>query len=108
MIEVTQADRLAAAQIYQRFRDHDYAKWIGDGTNAGGDFDTVIQAFARHRRATEARAQGLVELLEMMDGIGYKELNLSNYTHDDVCALNNAYVEMQLILTQALATWRRT
>lgn len=51
MVEVTQADRLAAAQIYQRFRDHDYAKWIGDGTNAGGDFDTVIQAFARHRLA---------------------------------------------------------
>ena len=67
-----------------------------------------LQAIARHRLATEARAQGLVELLEMMDGIGYKELNLSNYTHDDVCALNNAYVEMQLILTQALATWRRT
>lgn len=59
-------------------------------------------------QATEARAQGLVELLEMVDSIEYKELNLSNYTHDDVCALNNAYVEMQLILTQALATWRRT
>lgn len=59
-------------------------------------------------QATEARAQGLVELLEMVDSIEYKELNLSNYTHDDVCALNNVYVEMQLILTQALATWRRT
>ena len=56
MIEVTQADRLAAAQIYQRFRDHDYAKWIGDGTNAGGDFDTVIQAFARHRIAARDAA----------------------------------------------------
>lgn len=59
-------------------------------------------------QATEARAQGLVELLEMLDSIEYKELNLSNYTHDDVCALNNVYVKMQLILTQALATWRRT
>ncbi len=53
MVEVTQEDRLAAMQIYQRFRDHDYAKWIGDGTNAGGDGDTVIQAFARHRIAAE-------------------------------------------------------
>ncbi len=56
MIEVAQEDRLAAAQIYQRFRDHDYAKWIGDGTNAGGDGDTVIQAFARHRIAAENAA----------------------------------------------------
>ena len=53
MVEVTREDRLAAMQIYQRFRDHDYAKWIGDGTNAGGDGDTVIQAFARHRIAAE-------------------------------------------------------
>jgi len=67
MIEVTQADRLAAAQIYQRFRDHDYAKWIGDGTNAGGDFDTVIQAFARHRIA--ALEEAATEL-ERQDGHG--------------------------------------
>ena len=75
-----------------------------------GNYDEfgIVQAPLLAIQATEARAQGLVELLEMMDGIGYKELNLSNYTHDDVCALNNAYVEMQLILTQALATWRRT
>ena len=65
MIEVTQADRLAAAQIYQRFRDHDYAKWIGDGTNAGGDFDTVIQAFARHRIA--ARDAALEEAAKVVE-----------------------------------------
>lgn len=51
MVEVTQADRLEAVRIYQRFRDHDYAKWIGDGTNATGDADSVMQAFARHRIA---------------------------------------------------------
>lgn len=68
----------------------------------------IVQAPLLAIQATEARAQGLVELLEMVDSIEYKELNLSNYTHDDVCALNNVYVEMQLILTQALATWRRT
>lgn len=47
--QVTQKDREAAARIYQNFRDHDYAKWILDGTNAMGDHDPVIQAFARHR-----------------------------------------------------------
>lgn len=74
-----------------------------------GDMRRLVYITAKEElAATEARAQGLVELLEMMDSIEYKELNLSNYTHDDVCALNNAYVEMQLILTQALATWRRT
>ena len=79
-----------------------------DTWNALNELFVSLPAIFDAIQATEARAQGLVELLEMMDGIGYKELNLSNYTHDDVCALNNAYVEMQLILTQALATWRRT
>lgn len=76
MIEVTQADRLAAAQIYQRFRDHDYAKWIGDGTNAGGDFDTVIQAFARHRIA--ARDAALEEAAKVAD-----EYAVFHDKHDD-------------------------
>ena len=57
--EVTQADLDAAASIYQNFRDHDYAKWVREGTNAGGDSDRVIQAFARHR--LEALAQGRLE-----------------------------------------------
>ena len=78
---------------------------ILDGERDGTD---IVQSALLAIQATEARAQGLVEALEMMEGIEYKELNLSNYTHDDVCALNNAYVEMQLILTQALTTWRRT
>lgn len=83
----------------------DYGELILSGLY---DHVAVVQSALLAIQATEARAQGLVDALEMMDGIEYKELNLSNYTHDDVCALNNAYVEMQLILTQALATWRRT
>ena len=55
MVEVTQEDREAAAMIYQRFRDYDYARWIMDGTNAMGDHDSVIQAFAAHRIAAEKR-----------------------------------------------------
>lgn len=54
---IIQADREAAARIYQRFRDHDYAKWIMEGANASGDGDSVIQAFASHREAAEARAR---------------------------------------------------
>ena len=104
LADVTQADREAAADFFE------CSTFAGRDAFLRGDEDSsdVVQAFAKHRQATEARAQGLVELLEMMDSIEYKELNLSNYTHDDVCALNNAYVEMQLILTEALATWRRT
>ena len=94
----------AAAWTDQRYDDSVNAAY----RNGALDDDMRVQVTLLAIKATEARAQGLVELLEMMDGIGYKELNLSNYTHDDVCALNNAYVEMQLILTQALATWRRT
>lgn len=57
MVEVTQEDREAAAIIYQRFRDYDYAGWILDGTNAMGDADSVIQAFACHRIAAEQRGK---------------------------------------------------
>lgn len=60
---VTDADRQEAARIYQRFRDHDYAKWIMDGTNASGNGDSVIQAFARHRQAAEAPLWAEVERL---------------------------------------------
>lgn len=64
MVEVTQADRLEAVRIYQRFRDHDYAKWIGDGTNATGDADGVMQAFARHRiAAAQAERAAVAEWL---------------------------------------------
>ena len=109
LADVTDEDREAAhefhREMFRRLMDNELSKTLGEEE---GDARPIYQAFARHRRATEARAQVLVELLEMMDGIEYKELNFSNYTHDDVCALNNAYVEMQLILTQALATWRRT
>jgi len=55
MVKATQEDREAAAMIYQRFRDCDYARWIMDGTNAMGVHDSVIQAFAVHRIAAEKR-----------------------------------------------------
>ena len=54
---VTQADRDAAAQVYQSFRDHDFAKWISQGTNAGGDYNFIIQLFARHRIAATSAAE---------------------------------------------------
>ena len=51
MTDITQADRDAAAAIYQNFRDHDYAGWVRDGTNAGGDHDWVIQTVAKRYEA---------------------------------------------------------
>lgn len=50
---VTQGDREAAARVYQQFRDHDYARWVREGTNATGDHDSIVQAFARHRLASQ-------------------------------------------------------
>jgi hypothetical protein len=75
MVEVRQEDRLAAMQIYQRFWDHDYVKWIGDGTNAGGDGYTVIQAFARHRIAALEEAAKVADELddEVLRGHDYGE-----------------------------------
>ena len=54
---VTQADREAAARVYQNFRDHDYAKWVSEGTNATGDADWLIQAFALHRTRPATSAE---------------------------------------------------
>lgn len=67
MTEVTHEDRLAAKQIYQRFRDHDYAKWIADGTNAGGDADAVIQLFKAHRIAAEARGMEQAAMIALSE-----------------------------------------
>lgn len=79
-IEVTQTDREAAARIYQRFRDYDYAKWIMEGENAGGDHDQVIQAFARHRIASEEAGflRGVKAALEA----AAKEVAAANYASD--------------------------
>ena len=43
---IEQCDRDAAADIYQRFRDHDMAGWCKRGK---ADADSIIQAFAKHR-----------------------------------------------------------
>lgn len=51
ILAVTQADREAAAQVYSSFRDHDFATWIRNGSNASGDHNSIIQMFARHRIA---------------------------------------------------------
>lgn len=56
-VAVTQADQEAAASVYARFRDHDYAAWVRAGTNAMGDNDSIIQAFARHRIEATREAQ---------------------------------------------------
>ena len=48
---ITDADRKAAAETYQRFRDYDFAGWILEGKC---DTDSTVQAFARHHQAAEA------------------------------------------------------
>lgn len=72
MTNVTQEDRDAAARIYQNFRDYDFARWITEGTNAGGDANWAIQLMARHREAAEAKErERIVAWLREKDGYGY-------------------------------------
>lgn len=89
-VPVTQEDRRAAASVYQRFRDHDFAKWIIDGSNAGGDADFVIQLFARHRIAHQPTpVEGDEAMVEAMAQVmwesqpnptnGYSWLELTHY-----------------------------
>lgn len=67
-LEVEQCDRDAAARVYQNFRDPDYARWVSAGTNATGDADWCIQAFARHRlAAVEAAGWRPIETMPMWD-----------------------------------------
>jgi len=57
LADVTQADREAAADFFE------CSTFAGRDAFLRGDEDSsdVVQAFAKHRQATEARAQGLVE-----------------------------------------------
>lgn len=56
----SQRAREAAAQVYSYFRDHDFAGWIRNGTNAGGDYNGIIQLFARfEEEGKRIAAQGV-------------------------------------------------
>lgn len=68
---IEQIDRDAAARVYQNFRDYDYARWVSNGTNATGDADWAIQAFAAHRQAAYAAGmERAAEILDHLDGFG--------------------------------------
>ncbi len=61
MPDVSDADRKAAAETYQRFRDYDFAGWILEGKC---DTDSTVQAFARH--AAQAKAERTAEIVAMI------------------------------------------
>ncbi len=94
LADVTQADREAAhefhREMFRRLMDNELSKTLGEEE---GDARPIYQAFARHRQATEARAQGLVETLENLldDGHSYESEG-----------------QARDAARQALATWRRT
>lgn len=89
-LKITQADREAAARIYQNFRDHDYAKWILERTNASGDADSIIQAFARHRIAAEEGKAELVEALENVKKFIVRNSSCANTVRAQALAQTNA------------------
>lgn len=68
LADVTDEDREAAhefhREMFRRLMDNELSKTLGEEE---GDARPIYQAFARHRQATEARAQGLVDALN-----GYK------------------------------------
>ena len=94
LADVTDEDREAAhefhREMFRRLMDNELSKTLGEEE---GDARPIYQAFARHRRATEARAQGLVEALENLldDGHSFESEG-----------------QARDAARQALATWRRT
>lgn len=101
MIEVIQADREAAADFFE------CSTFAGRDAFLRGDEDSsdVVQAFAKHRQATEARAQGLVDALrpfaDCCDQIADDE-------SDEEWAKFRLLIKDYRAARQALATWRRT
>ena len=65
-VEVTQADREAAAQQYER-SPYEISRCQGQVARQGHfDGAQLVQAFARHRTTAEAGKRELVEALEMI------------------------------------------
>ena len=103
-IEVTQADYDAAQAFFRDERTGLAVKF-----QLGAEPQPLLEAFARHRRATEARAQGLVEALTA-SALRFREYEASHAAKGnldgDAKARRNC--EMAEQCEQALATWRRT
>lgn len=105
LADVTQADREAAADFFE------CSTFAGRDAFLRGDEDSsdVVQAFAKHRQATEARAQGLVDALTA-SALRFREYEASHAAKGnldgDAKARRNC--EMAEQCEQALATWRRT
>ncbi len=102
LADVTQADREAAADFFE------CSTFAGRDAFLRGDEDSsdVVQAFAKHRQATEARAQGLVDALEPFEkALGKRQL----LCKDDESVTWSAITVGDLRKArQARATWRRT
>lgn len=111
LADVTQADRNVAADLLDELSsllDHNGIGQVADLIRDGEyDEHDATTAFARHRQATEARAQGLVDALgEAIATLAASRHLLAKYApehhwmpeHDQRIA----------IARQELATWRRT
>ena len=101
IVIITREDRDATAEYLGYPKEH----FEPDGNM---ELD-LIRAFARHRQATEARAQGLVEALTA-SALRFREYEASHAAKGnldgDAKARRNC--EMAEQCEQALATWRRT
>ena len=108
LADVTQADREAAADFFE------CSTFAGRDAFLRGDEDSsdVVQAFAKHRQATEARAQGLVEALEdVINPLGAlkREADAQGAQLSGMAySISNDIGYIKGIAHQALATWRRT
>ena len=104
LADVTDADREAAADAMGLTEIHKNQIRAGEY-----DGNVLVQAFAAHRRATEASAQGLVEALTA-SALRFREYEASHAAKGnldgDAKARRNC--EMAEQCEQALATWRRT
>lgn len=80
---VSQRAREAAAQIYANFRDHDFANWIRQGTNAGGDSNWAIQMMARFEAETLASLSSEGEAVKQLEWCRTEIFSLCESVEDD-------------------------
>ena len=64
-----------------------------------------LEAYALEARAKLEAAEAMAEALTQADEAITREINPSNYSHDDVCRLNDEAMEAVSIVQAALAAW---
>jgi hypothetical protein len=101
---MTQKTEREAFEAHPQFKymdfDRDKDAW-GRGKYKHSHIQALWEGWQSRARVGKGEvANALQECLDSCDGV---EINPSNYNHDDVCNLNNKYVEMFGYIEKAIA-----